>query len=374
MVSKNSSIPRRRFIAGASAATTIALAGCSGSTDGGSNNGGTTTNQQQGTPAKTTQKSSYPEKPIRLIIPFGTGGGFNFYSRIVAKYINENDYLPVQVKPKNVTGSGGVVGANRLYNSKPDGYTFGIWYMPGLARNQIIRPDAAKYDMRKLTPLPSAAGKIALIGVRKGTGIESASEYISAVKEGKLKFGSAGPLSAGRVIPVALGKEGDAYPYKSILDDYVYFDGKGEMYTAMKRGDVDVMAGEFSSVYTYVEAGEVRPILVISTEDSPPEQTPNVDTLADIDVSNPERVVTLSGAGPAYRVFAGPPDIPDERAEMLRTAIMKALENPELQKDAAKANRPISPADSDATGAALKRYISVWTKNKNLLDTLKSRR
>jgi tripartite-type tricarboxylate transporter receptor subunit TctC len=246
--------------------------------------------------------------------------------------------------------------------------------MPGLARNQIIRPDAAEYDMRELTPLPSAAGKVALIGVRKGTGIETATEFISAVKEGNLKFGSAGPLSAGRVIPVALGKEGDAYSYKSILDDYVYFDGKGKWYTAMKRGDVDVMAGEFSSVYRYVESGEVQPVLVISTEDSPPEQTPDVDTLADVDVSNPERVVTLSGAGPAYRVFVGPPGIPDERAKILRTAIMKALKNSELQKEAAKANRPISPADSDATGAALKRYISVWTKNKNLLDTLKNKR
>lgn len=375
MASNTTLIERRRFLESAGTLAAVGLSGCSGgenegdgSSGGGSDNGD---DSPTNTPTKTSQKSEFPSEPITFIIPFGPGGGFDFYTRTVAKYINNKDYLPVQVKVKNVEGAGGIVGANKIYNAEPDGYTAGIWYIPGLARSQIVERKGVKYDMRKLTPYPSAAGKTPGIAVGSHTDVQNGSDLIQALKNDTLKLGAEGPMSAGRLVPVSLGRVGGAFDFQQILDNYVYFDGKGEWYTTMKRGEVDVMSGAYSSILKYAQTEDLRMALVMTTDDKPPETSPNASTLADVDVDNPKKIIAMSGGGDVYRVFVGPPDIPEERANTVRTAIRKALKDPDLQKEAKEADRPLNFAESEKAGATLTRYIETWAENKDLLNTLK---
>lgn len=372
-------VERRKFLRAGGALLTAGLAaGCAGDGGtGGSGDGGTggTDATAGGEGTVTGSGSSFPSEQLTAIVPFGPGGGFDFYTRTVAKYIGEKDYLPTRVQVRNVEGSGGVLGGNQIYNADPDGYTFGIWYMPGLARSQIIRPDTAEYDMRELTPYPSAAGKVPAVAVRSETGVTNTEDFVQAVNNEELTFGSEGPLSAGRLIPVALGRIGGLYDMERILPRYVYFDGKGEWFTAIKRGDVDVMAGSYSSILPFVEQSEdLEMLLVLSQDDTPPDPTPDAQTFADVSVDNPGQAIALTGGGEVYRVFVAPPDIPEERAETVRTAIRKAIQDPDLQAEAAEANRPISFADSGTVDETLTNYIDTWQNNTDLLDTLKENR
>lgn len=349
-----------------------ALAGCSGRNEADNQAAKNTDTTEPGT--VTSQKTDFPTDPITFIVPYGAGGGFDFYARTVAKFIEKKNYLPTQVNVKNVEGATGIIGGNRVYTADPDGYTNGIWASTIQGQLQIVRPEKVKYDLQNVTPYPSAAGTLRAVAVRKGTGITTAKGFFKAARNGKLTFGATGPLGGARFILAALGRVGDAYDFKKIINNFVYFDGKGPWYTAVKRGDVDVMAGSYSSLLPFVKDGGVNMVLTLSMESSSPEPTSDAATLRDVDLNSPKKVMALSGSVGVYRVFAGPPDIPEDRSTKIRTAIRKALKDPDLQQAAKDSNRPINFINSEEAGATLSRIIQTWTDNKDLLTTLKKQK
>lgn len=70
-----------------------------------------------------SNETTYPQRPIKLIVPFGAGGGSDTFARILAKAIEENELLPQPLVIINVPGAGGTIGSRRLKNARPDGYT-----------------------------------------------------------------------------------------------------------------------------------------------------------------------------------------------------------------------------------------------------------
>ena len=101
-------------------------------------------------------KDKYPSKPIRWIVPYSPGGGFDVYSRAMSQYMPK--YLPqkVAIIIKNSPGAGGTVGVTKVYKSKPDGYTIGIMNSVGVAAASVLgdlglKVAALKFDARKLT-------------------------------------------------------------------------------------------------------------------------------------------------------------------------------------------------------------------------------
>ena len=96
--------------------------------------------------------SGFPEKPIKWIVPFSPGGGFDTYSRAISRVMPK--YLPnkVNVVVKNVPGAGSRMGTSMLYRSKPDGYTIGILNTMGLIALNVVKK-AKHYDLNKFTYL-----------------------------------------------------------------------------------------------------------------------------------------------------------------------------------------------------------------------------
>lgn len=372
--SVNHTVDRRAFVKTASGAATIGLlAGCSESGGDAKQQASGSTEASSGQDdSETTQEgsSNFPQQPVKMLIPYSTGGGYNYYTRLTAKYINENDYLPVEVQAQNKTGGGGVVGHNAIYNADPNGYTNGIVNPDSMAKAQIVQ-DEVRFDLSELTFYPRIAGRTAAIGVGTHTDIKTGSEFIEAISNGDLTVGTSGITDSGTMIPIALGRAGGAFSEDKVLENHVVFDGKGGWITAMKRGDVDVMAASLSSLLPYVESGDVRTVLVFTTDENPPEEVSDADTLTDVDVEDPEGVVSLAG-GKYHRVFAGPPDIPEERASTIRTAIRKAIKNDELQKEAQNNDRPVSFLNSEDAAKGVKKTVQLWKDNRDLLEKLKN--
>lgn len=363
----NHSTGRRRFLKITGGAVGAGLiAGCSG--DGASGETDPTATNNNGT--ETSQQSDFPSDGMQFLIPYSTGGGYNYYSRLTVKYLNQENYLPVEVQAQNRTGGGGVVGHNAIYSAEPTGYTNGIINPDSMAKAQLLQ-DEARFDLSKMTIYPRIAGSTTAIGVGTHTDISSGSEFINAVANGDLKIGQSGVTSYGNMIPIALGVAGEVYGADMVTNNDVQFDGKGQWLTAMKRGDVDVMAGSLSSLLPYVESGDLRIALVLTTESSPPEEVSETDTLSDVDVSDPEGVVAMAG-GQYHRVFAGPPDIPSERAEVIREALKNAIQNPDLQSEAQNNDRPINFLNSEDTANGVTNTIELWQENIDLLERLQS--
>jgi tripartite-type tricarboxylate transporter receptor subunit TctC len=95
-------------------------------------------------PNQATAKYPDPSKSITFIIPVSVGGGYDFYSRLLAPFLS--DELDVRIKIRNVPGGKWLVGLDKIYKAKPDGYTIGIWN-PGLMMNDKDVLGKVNYDM-----------------------------------------------------------------------------------------------------------------------------------------------------------------------------------------------------------------------------------
>lgn len=365
MFDQNRITNRRTFLKTGSVALAAALAGCSG--DGGDGGDGSNGGDGSGGGPQTTEQSDFPEQPVTFIIPYSTGGGYNYYTRLVCKYINQEDYLPVEAQPQNVTGGGGIVGHNRLFNADPDGYTAGIINPDSLAPPQVLGQDEVEYDLAEYTFYPRIAGTTRAIAVGADTDVTNTEELITGFQNEELVVGNTGLNSL--LTCIALGIGTDTFPPENILNNAVQFDGQGEETTAIKRGDVHVSAGSYSSLLPFVESGDLRMITVFTKEDEPPspDKTPDAETFADIDIEDPDTAIGIAG-GAYHRVFAGPPDIPDERASVIREAIKKAIQNPDLQEEAQNNDRPISFAPSDETANGVQSTVEGWQERQDLLE------
>lgn len=317
---------------------------------------------------KVTEEQEFPSENLLFIVPYSTGGGYNYYTRLVAKYINQNGYLPEAVRVQNVTGGGGVVGHNRIYNEDPDGHTAGIINPDSMAKAQIVR-DEARFDLSEYTFYPRIAGRVPAIAVGDHVDVNSGQEFIDAMANGDLTVGHSGVTSTGSFTPMAVGLASGAYDENVILDNDVQFPGKSEWLTAIKREEVDVMSASYSSLLPFVESGDINVVLVLTKDEDPPDATPDADTLADTPSVDADQAIGLAG-GTYHRVFVAPPDVPSARAKVVRQAIRKAIQNENLQAEAEENGRPISFLNSQDTKNGVIATLETWQENEELLRSL----
>jgi len=373
---------RRKFLKGAGTASIALVAGCSGGDGGGGGGGGSDGGGDggdgggdgggdDGDGGDTGGGDDFPNQPITFKVIADTGGGYDFYTRLVAKHIRENDLLPVDIKVENLTMS--LIGRfNNIYNSEADGYTYGtVW--PGFARMQAQGLDPVEYDITKITPMPSAAGNLRGFFVSPNLGVEDTQELIELIEIGEIRFYTTGVRSSGTIGPVLFGELGGAFDLAKVMNNYVVYDGWAQGLTAIKRGDINFRCGALSSTFEAVKARDVETVTVLTTDEQVPElyrdEITDTETLADVDIDNKQQVESLSSFKYYYE-FAGPPGIPEERANVVREAIMEALQMDELQEEARGQSRSLSPADSQTVGEDLVQKVDLWSEHLSLLNEM----
>jgi tripartite-type tricarboxylate transporter receptor subunit TctC len=283
----------------------------------------------------------YKGKTITYIVATPPGGGYDFYGRLVAEYMQK--YLPGStVVVKNMPGAGHLVGANALYASKPDGLTIGS-FNTGLIYAQIIKHDGAKFDLSKMSWIGKAATEPRVLAIASHSPITSFKD-LRAAKE-PVNFATSGGGTSSDFVETHLL----ANVLKLNMKILTGYSGT-ERRLAMRRGEIVGAMGSRSSFGTFVQDGHGRFIAQIGGKDTDVPQLKDLVT----DPAGKALLAMLQSQGDIARLTAGPPGIPQDRLDALRTAYRQAMEDKELQAKAEKLERSVEPAYGDELLAMVK--------------------
>jgi tripartite-type tricarboxylate transporter receptor subunit TctC len=288
---------------------------------------------------------SYPARPIHLIVPFPPGGVTDIVGRIIAQRLSEG--LGQTVVVENRGGGNGSIGAQLASKAAPDGYTLFMGTATH-AINATFMPNAGFDLERDFAPVSLVASVPLLLAVNPAMPITDVKSLVAYGKAnpGKLDFasGSTGSAShlAGEMLRSAAGIEMTHVPYK----------GGGPAVQDLIAGHVGLMFENMPSILPHVQAGRLRGIATTGPKRSP--AIPELPTMIESGFPGFE-------AGSWYGIFA-PAGTPPEIITRLHAEVVKALKNPEMQKQlSAQGAEPIGNSPQEFA-SFIHSEIAKWAK------------
>jgi tripartite-type tricarboxylate transporter receptor subunit TctC len=297
------------------------------------------------------QEPFYRGKTIRLIVGLAPGGGYDLYSRVIARQMGKHIPGNPTIVVENMTGAGSVIAANYMYKAaNPDGLTIGH-VLGGLFLQQLLENPAIEFDSRKFEYIGVPAQDHFLIELSKATGITSFESWMASKKP--VKLGGVAPGGATDDVPKVLAAT-LGLPIKVVTG----YKGTGPIRLAFDSGEVDGVCNAWESFKStwrkQVESGEVVIILQGTVKAHP--ELPNVPVAFDYLKTEEARKlvqVVIRVHGPSTRPYFLPPGTPKERVQILRKAYTDTMKDPEFLADAQKAKLDLNPDD----GARLERNV-----------------
>ena len=276
----------------------------------------------------------YPNKPVRLILPYSPGGIIDYVGRTLAQHMAGP--LGQQVIAENRPGAGGITGTDAVARSAPDGYTI-VLMDPAIVINPTLQP-SMPYDLfKQLTTVSVVSSSPLVLVVAPELPVKSVSDLIQFGKAnpGKLNFASAGigttPNLAGELLKQRTGIDATHIPYKSI----------GQSYPDLMSNKVQFAFSSIAGALPFTADNRVRAIA--TTGDARNPVYPDLPTVSEAGLSGFEVDLWLG-------VFA-PASTPPDALAKLNGAIAAALKDSELAKAFAKVGalpRGTSGKDGDA--------------------------
>jgi len=284
----------------------------------------------------------YKDKTLTIVVGYSPGGSFDLYARVLARYIGR--YLPGNPTRvvENMTGAGGIIAANNLYNiAKPDGLTIGAWAAP-LVLQQIMGNEAAKFDGRKFGYLGVPSPYDTVCTFNDKSGIANMNDWFAAKRP--MKISSIGPGTSTSDIPKLL-KVALNLPLE-VLDGYK---GGADARMAVESAEVDGYCGSWQTVETVwrsaYESGKIRAILQASLEPySKYKEVPLAISYAKTDLAR-QLITVADSAHGAQFPYTVPPGILKDRLEILQKGFVSTLKDPELLAEANKSKLDIEVID-----------------------------
>ncbi|MFZ4408783.1 MAG: Bug family tripartite tricarboxylate transporter substrate binding protein [Paracraurococcus sp.] len=255
----------------------------------------------------------FPDRPIKLIVPFPPGGPVDAAARIVAQALAPLLGQPVVID--NRSGAGGSVGIDALAKAAPDGFTLALGSTGAVAVNVSLIPNLSYDPRRDLVPVGMVAGVPSLLVVRPGLPVRDIAGLLALVRQkpGGLTFASTGPGGSPHLAAELL-------KLRAGLDIvHVAYRGAAPAITALLGNEVDMAFLDLSVLLPQVRDGALRPMALAAAERSP--ALPAVPTLAESGVAGVE-------VENWYAVMA-PARVPAERLAVLSAALREAMAQPE---------------------------------------------
>lgn len=255
---------------------------------------------------------SYPAKPLRVIVPFTSGGATDQVARILASKVSER--LGVTLVIDNKPGANGNLGAEFAAKAKPDGYTL-LHTTSAIAYTQAFGQKVGYVLDRDLAPVSLLIDQPLLIVASRQSGITDSASLLSLGRAGNLSYASSGIGNLTHLaMHVVLGTSG-------ISAVHVPYKGGAGAFPDVIAGRVDLLADPINSAYRYARDHRVTPLAVTSKERSA--LLPEVPT-----VSEALAPGFTMGAWQALLVPAG---TPGAVVETLHSAYAAALADPEVR-------------------------------------------
>ncbi len=265
--------------------------------------------------AGTAAAQQFPNKPIRLVVPFPPGTASDFLGRTIG--IALTDMYKVQVVVDNRPGAGGLVGTPIVLSSQPNGYTIGLFGPPYLTSAMLQEKEPYR-PLQDGLPVVQIAGMPSIMGVSLNLPAKTLQEFITYAKArpGQLNFASVGVGSIAHFSAEVLARAGGLktvhVPYKNIADAW----------TEMFSGRVHFFVFAAPAAMPMVRDGRVRALAVNSPKRIP--ALPDVPTVAEAGLPAAEHVAW-------FGIFA-PAGTPKSLVNKLNADINKVVRDPDAQE------------------------------------------
>lgn len=287
----------------------------------------------------------YNGKTVRMVVAFAPGGGFDTYSRAIARHMGKHIPGRPNIIVENMTGAGGIIQMNYMYQkARPDGLIIGN-NIGGLIMQQLMGAKGIEYDARKFEYIGVPTVDHAVCGLTKASAITSMEKWFAAKEP--VKLGGVGPggqaSDVPRTIQAALG-----LPIQ-VVDGYK---GTANIRLAAESGELAGGCWAWESIKTTwrkgIESGEV--VVVLQTMPKKHPELPHVPL--DIDFAKSEEARRLLKYGIhdtaiITRLYFLPPGTPKERVQMLRRAFSDTLRDGEFLAETKKSRLDLNPVSGD---------------------------
>jgi len=289
------------------------------------------------TPAAVFAAQSFPEKPVRLILPFPPGGPSDIQGRALADQLGKQ--LGVNVVPDNRPGAGGNFGLEIASQASPDGYNI-VLSSPTVAISPSLYKKLNYNAERDLTPVARLTSIENVMVVHPSVPAKTIRQFVELARShrGKLTFGSGGAGTTNH-----LANEMFQH-YAKIKMLHVPYKGATRAALALISGEVDEVVVSVPSVMPYIKAGRLRPIAVLSRERVP--QLPSLPTA----IESGYKDLTISIW---YGMFA-PAGTPSSLVARLNREIVTALKSQALSSRLNSLGIQPWPGSAQELGALVK--------------------
>ncbi|HWO42335.1 MAG TPA: tripartite tricarboxylate transporter substrate-binding protein [Candidatus Eisenbacteria bacterium] len=297
-------------------------------------------------PDVAAQANFYQGKTVRVIIGSSSGGGYDQWARLIARYLGRHLPGNPEVVPQNMPGAGGVVAANYVYGvAKPDGLTLGA-FNPALYFDQLVGRGEVKFDWAKFNWIGSPERNEILHFIRADSPFKTV-EDLRTAKEPP-RCGSTGTGTTGHYIPRLL--EETLGIKTTIVGGY---QGGSEIDLAIERNEVICWSPLVATYFgrepykRWHATGFTRVLLQTgATRDPRIKDVPTLNELMQ-QYRTPDSGKRLAGviltAATLGRPLTTSPGVPADRVDLLRQAYTKTVADPELLAEAAKRGWEVEP-------------------------------
>lgn len=287
----------------------------------------------------------YPQKPIRLVLPFAPGGGTDVLVRALSAKLEE--VLGTSVVIDNRPGAGGTLGAALVARAVPDGYTF-LFTSASYVFTPSLYKDLPYDPLKDFKPITMFASSPHILVVHPSMPVKSVKQLLALARKrpGEIHFSSGGVGSN-----IHLTTELFTYMAKIKLV-HVPYKGGGPAQIGLMSGEVQVMLPGFQPAFPFVKSGRMRALAVSTKQRSP--VLPDLPTIDEAGVPGYDKAAW-------YALFA-PAAVPASIIAHVHQAAVRVLKNPDVAKRLAAEGAITvgnSPAEFDAF---VRSEIAAWRK------------
>ena len=286
---------------------------------------------------------TWPERPIKLVVPFPPGGGADMAARTYAEKLSTLLGQPVFID--NKPGASGNIGAELVARAPGDGYTL-LFANEFLATNPLMFKEIRYDSLKDFVPIAKVASNAAAIAVHPGLGVKTIQELIALGRTKNLNYASpgvgTGPHLFGQLIAMQTGAKFTNIPYK----------GSAPATADAVGGQVDFIISTLSPMVAHFNSGRLRGLAI--TGDKRSAQAPDVPTLAESGL-----------VGQRYEVWYGvvaPAAVARPIVTRLQQASAQVLRDADLLNKLRNAGYEVEPSIGDDFGAELRADIDRWVR------------